>query len=292
MVESNSRVKINFIKLNQQELSSKIALLVSNKERIIFWKASPRYYEGRAQKFNIGQKIFLTLDNVEINLKIVGERICLNFSINDVDYFLRARVVEQDDNNQGLIFELEEECFRIEKRSRERLQAYPLYQIYSYIKYQKPKASNIVFFNKNEEKSRNFFSEIDNAKKGKLNQMAQDLYKDDDEDLIGFRVEDISSSGLSFFASSKEKEQILDGFGEEKFTMVLNFEMQVFNLEEANIVYKISYINPQFSGVPMYKIGVSFKPLPSLKRRIEELSGVTVDLVDYQKEFEEFIKNE
>ena len=70
------------------------------------------------------------------------------------------------------------------------------------------------------------------------------------------------------------------------------FEMQVFNLEEAHIVYKINYINTQFSGVPMYKIGITFKTSPSLKRKIEDHSGITVDLLDYQKEFEEFIKNE
>ena len=68
--------------------------------------------------------------------------------------------------------------------------------------------------------------------------------------------------------------------------------MQVFNLEEAIIVYKMNYINAQLSGVPMYKVGINFKHSPSLKRKIEDISGITVDLVDYQKEFEEFIKNE
>ena len=68
--------------------------------------------------------------------------------------------------------------------------------------------------------------------------------------------------------------------------------MQIFNLTEAAIVYKMNYINSQLSGVPMYKVGVQFKHSPSLKKKIEEVSGITVDLVDYQKEFEEFIKNE
>ncbi|MBY0415334.1 MAG: hypothetical protein K2Q18_14275, partial [Bdellovibrionales bacterium] len=90
----------------------------------------------------------------------------------------------------------------------------------------------------------------------------------------------------------KEKENILDKIKDQTFSLVLNFEMQVFNLAEASVVYKINYINTQFSGVPMYKIGVNFKPSPSLKRKIEDLSGITVDLADYHKEFEEFIKNE
>jgi hypothetical protein len=68
--------------------------------------------------------------------------------------------------------------------------------------------------------------------------------------------------------------------------------MQVFNLEEAVVVYKINYINSQFSGIPMFKVGINFKHSPSLKRKIEDISGITVDLINYQKEFEEFIKNE
>lgn len=285
--------KINFIKLNQEELSTKIALLVSEQSRIIFWKAAPRYFEGKATKFDIRQnKTYLTISKCNIHLRLSSERICLNFTLNDIEYFLRGKVVEQLEDNLEMIIELEEHCFRVEKRSKERLIAYPVYEIYAYLKYEKEKKDNVVFFNKKEQQSRDFFSEIDNIQKNKIQALTEDLHLEDAEDLIGFRVEDISPTGLSFFASHKEKENILDAFKDRSFTLVLNFEMQVFNLEEATIVYKINYINSQFSGVPMFKIGINFKPSPSLKRKIEDISGITVDLADYQKEFEEFIKNE
>lgn len=288
-----SRAKINFIKLNQEELSAKIALLVSETSRVIFWKTAPRYYEGKAFLFEVRQKkTYLTVSDCNIHLRLVGERICLNFSINDIDYFLRGKVLEQTEANMQMIVELEEYCFRVEKRSRERLLTYPVYEVYAYLKYAKNPSSNVVFFNKKEQQSRDFFSEIDNLQKNKIQSLTSDLHLGESEDLVGFRVEDLSSSGLSFFANTKEKENILDALEENKFSLVLNFEMQVFNLEEASIVYKISYINSQFSGIPMYKIGITFKPSPSLKRKIEDHSGITVDLIDYQKEFEEFIKNE
>lgn len=293
MASDSPRAKINFIKLNQEELSAKIALLVSDGSRIIFWKAAPRYYEGKAAAFEIRQKkTYLTIGDCNIHLRLVGERICFNFIINDIEYFLRGQVMEQMEDNLQMIVELEEHCFRVEKRSRERLITYPVYEVYAYLKYQKTPDTNVVFFNKKEQKSRDFFSEIDNLQKNKLKALSEELQVEDTEDLIGFRVEDISSSGLSFFASTKEKENILDTLSESNFSLMLNFEMQVFNLEDAHVVYKINYINSQFSGIPMYKIGITFKPSPSLKRKIEDISGITVDLFNYQKEFEEFIKNE
>lgn len=292
MASNSPRAKINFIKLNQEELSAKIALLVSEHSRIIFWKSAPRYFEGKAASFELRQrKTYLTIGDCNIHLRLVGERICFNFTVNDIEYFLRGQVMEQLEDNLQMVVELEEHCFRVEKRSRERLHTYPVYEVYAYLKYHKEPDTNVVFFNKKEQKNRDFFSEIDNMQKNKIRALSDDLHVEDTEDLIGFRVEDISSNGLSFFANTKEKENILDTL-ENNFSLMLNFEMQVFNLEEAHVVYKISYINSQFSGVPMYKIGITFKPSPSLKRKIEDISGITVDLVDYQKEFEEFIKNE
>jgi len=292
MVES-SRAKINFIKLTSQELSSKIALLVSNHDRVIFWKTSPRYFEGRATAFLVkNQQTCLVLERVGIPIRVVGETVCLNFTLNDIEYFLRGKVVEQLEDDPQIKIELEEHCFRVEKRSRERLLTYPVYEVYTYLKFQKANKANVIFFNKGEQKTRDFFSEIDNLQKNKMASISQELAVGDEEDLIGFRVEDLSSNGLSFFASAKEKELVLDVLEKEAFSLVLNFEMQVFNLDEAVIVYKMNYINAQFSGVPMYKVGINFKHSPSLKRKIEEVSGITIDLLDYQKEFEEFIKNE
>lgn len=293
MASSSPSAKINFIKLNQEELSTKIALLVSKNSKTKYWKIAPKYFEGKAAAFEIRQrKTYLTINECDTHLHLVGSRICLNFIINDVEYFLRAIVLEQIENDKQIIVELEEHCFRAEKRSKERLITYPIYEVYAYLKYQKEPSSNVVFFNKKDQKNRDFFSEIDNIQKNKIKALSDDLQVEDTEDLIGFRVEDISTSGLSFFASTKEKELILDKFSNNSFDLMLNFEMEVFNLEETQIVYKISYINSQFSGIPMYKIGITFKPSPNLKKKIEDISGITLDLIDYQKEFEEFIKNE
>ena len=184
---SVSRAKINFIKLNQEELSAKIALLVSESSRIILWKAAPRYYEGKATNFEIRQKkTYLTIGDCNIHLRLSSERICFNFTINDIDYFLRGKVVEQVEDMMEMIVELEEHCFRVEKRNKERLITYPVYEVYAYLKYQKAKSNNVVFFNKKEQKSRDFLSEIDNIQKNKILQMAENVHVEDSEELVGF----------------------------------------------------------------------------------------------------------
>ena len=291
MAES-SRAKINFIKLTTEELSRKIALLVSNQSRIIYWKNSPRFYEGVAGSFDYDKKIILKIEKNQLSANLQDERICLNFIINDIDYFLRGKVLSYDQEYDQLLVELEEDCFRAEKRNKERLRVFPVYDVMVYFKFKRIEEKNIIFLNKKEQTNRDFFAEIDNIQKNKIAGLARELEISDEEDLIGFRIEDISSNGLSFFATTKEKEKVLDRVATEELALIVVFEREVYQLQNASFVYKMNYINSQFSNMPMYKVGMNFKASASLKKKIEDVSGVTVDLINYQNEFEEFMKNE
>ena len=291
MVES-SRAKINFIKLTPEELSRKIALLVSKQSRIIYWKNSPRFYEGIAGSFSFDKKIILKIERNQLSVNLLGERICLNFVLNEIDYFLRGKVLSYDEEYDQLVVELEEDCFRAEKRNKERVRVFPVYDVMAYFKFKRAEDKNIIFLNKKEQLNQDFFAEIDNIQKNKIAGLTKELELADDEDLIGFRVEDLSSNGLSFFATTKEKEKVLDKVDLKELPLIIIFEGQVYQLRDASFVYKINYINSQFSNMPMYKVGMNFKPSAALKKKIEEVSGVTVDMVNYQSAFEEFMKNE
>ena len=292
MVESKSKPNIHFTKLNKEELSNKIALLVSNRSRIIFWKSTPHFYEGLAFNLKKEQGLVLSLSNVISLKKFANEKICLNCVIEDIDYFFSAKIVEHDDENQMIFIELFEDCFRLEKRSRERLQAYPKYDVYAYIKYFIDAPKNVISFNKNEQKSNDFLSKLNDDRLKKLISDAELFDIGEEEDIVGFRVEDISSTGISFFASVAEKNKIIDSLQDKKFSFTINFGAQPFSINDAKVVYVIDYINPEFKGVTMYKVGVSFTHSPSLKRKIEDESGLDLNINDYRKEFEEFIKND
>ncbi len=88
MVESDSDKKvkpnIQFKKLTHTELSSKIALLVSKRSRVIFWKNTPSYYEGLAFSQKSEEGIVFVLSNVESLVKIKQDKICLNVTIDDI----------------------------------------------------------------------------------------------------------------------------------------------------------------------------------------------------------------
>jgi hypothetical protein len=292
MVESKIKPNINFIKLSNEELSSKIALLVSKRTRVIFWKSAPSYQEGLAYKFQNNDQVTLILSDVKSIKKYSNEKICLNFIIDEVDYFFSGKVLEHDDENLMLFVELHDECFRLEKRSRERLPTYPKYEVFAYLKYLVDSPKNVIHFNKTEQKSKDFLSKLNDERLKKIIDLSDDLEINDEEDLVGFRVEDISSTGLSFFATQVEKEKILDKIGSAAFNLTINFVMQPFTFKDAKIVYAIDYINPDFKGVIMYKVGITFPHSPSLKRVIEDVSGINLTINDFRTEFEEFIRND
>lgn len=281
--------KINFIKLTNQELSNKVALLVLNKARVIFWKTSPRYLEGNAISFNDNK---LILKTTGIQVRLLDEQVCLNFNLNNMEYFVKGKVLSQIEELGEIEIEVFEQCFRVEKRDYERVQVYPYYDVYVYLKYNEEKQENIYFLNKSVQKSNDLFTNIKELEKQKLAVLSTELMTEKDEELVGFRVEDISSAGLCFLVSAKEKEQIISRFTGTSFNLLLSFGSNTYHLKEVQIVYQVNYINQQFAGVSMFKIGITFKEDPALSLKIKELTGHDDKLLDYPKEFEEFIKNE
>jgi hypothetical protein len=297
MVESDSDKKvkpnIQFKKLTPSELSSKIALLVSARSRVIFWKSTPTYYEGIAfsQKENDG--IVLVISNVESLVKIKQDKVCLNVTIDEIEYFLSGNVVEHDDFNQMIFVKMSDECFRLENRERERVQVYPNYDFYCYIKYLINSPQNIILFNQKEDKkNKDFINLLNDERKKKIISNTPSISLEDEEDIIGFRIEDISSIGLSIIVSSAEKEKIIDRIDHKNVSLTISLGTNSIGILNAKIVYTIDYINMNFKDSGMYKIGISFNHSPTLKRTLEDVTGADLSNSDYYKLFEEYIRNE
>lgn len=297
MVESDNDKKvkpnIQFKKLTQSELSSKIALLVSKRSRVIFWKNTPNYYEGLAFSQKNEDGIVFVLSHVESLVKIKQDKICLNVTIDEIEYFLSGKVVEHDDFNQMLFIKMSDECFRLESRERERIQAYPNFDFYCYIKYLIDSPQNVISFNQKEDKkNKEFINLLIDEKKKKILADSPTINLDDEEDILGFRIEDISSIGLSIIVSSSEKEKVIDKIDANNFNLTISLGANSISIHNAKIVYAIDYINLNFKDSGMFKIGISFNHSPSLKRILEDVTGVDLSNSDYYKLFEDYIRNE
>ena len=280
--------KINFIQLTDQEISSKMNILVRNKARIIFWKNSPRYFEGTVVSHN--DKLIITTHDLPIKLR--DDQICMNFTLNQLEYFIKGKVVAHRDQLEELEISIFDQCFQIEKRDFKRIQMYPYHDAYVYLKYTEEKSANVVFLNKAEQKKNDLFGNIRELEKQKLAALSHDLITNEDEELIGFRVEDLSATGLCFLVSQKEKEHILSNLIGTTFNLHLSIGSRTYLLTNIKIIYQINYIHQHFAGVQMFKIGITFKENAHLSEKVKELIGHDDKILDYQKEFEEFIKNE
>lgn len=285
MVESSPH-KYNFLKLNKDELVNKLAHALNNSLTIIFWKHSPRFYDGNITSTEYKNKklsIVLKFDFLPVKLDL--QEICLNFSIKEVEYFLKAKVEHQNDDEKLIILEVVEPSYRVEKRLQERVITYPKYQCFLYLRYQKDIVEkNILFLNKKEAKEDKIFKLL----REKENQFSTE----ESEDLFGLRVEDLNADGLAGVCSQNEYEEVVIKFREGKHLATLMFETRSFAIQELNLVYAIDYISPSFNSLKMKKLGFSFKHNISLKRELEDVTGIALDMHDYRSEFEDFIKNE
>lgn len=285
MVESSPH-KYNFLKLNLQELINKLALAIQDSTKIVFWKHNPRYYEGHLISHQYSPnnlRVVLKFDFLPVQM--TDFEICLNFSLNEVEYFIKAKVLLQNEDEKVLELIIQEPAYRVEKRLQERILTYPRYQCFLYIRYEKySPEENVLFLNKKDTQENAFFK--------KLSMKNSIQTENDDEEVYGLRIEDINADGLAGISSVTEYEEILKSFKDKTFSAVLMFETKSFTLAEIKMVYAMDYISPYFNNIKMKKLGFSFKHSASLKRELEDLTGIVLELTDYRNEFEEFIKNE
>lgn len=285
MVESSPH-KYNFLKLNLQELINKLALAIQDSTKIVFWKHNPRYYEGYLLSHHYSPdnlRVVLKFDFLPVQM--TDFEICLNFSLNEVEYFIKAKVHLQSEEEKILELEILEPAYRVEKRLQERILTYPRYQCFLYIRHEKEKSDeNVLFLNKKDNQENAFFKKL--SAKNSIHT------ETDDEEVYGLRVEDINADGLAGISSVTEYEEILKPFKNKTFNAVLMFETKSFTLSDIKMVYAMDYISPFFNNIKMKKLGFSFKHSASLKRELEDLTGTVLELTDYRSEFEEFIKNE
>lgn len=287
MDEGSKSSNINFIKLNIKELSSKIALLISEAHNVNFWKKYPTHYNAKIINFNqTEQTLILKAESFYLDIK--SDYLFVNFLLREMSYFLKGKVIDQNKNDNTITLKIHDEIFRAEKRKQERLMTFPVYNVFAYLRYKLPIASNVIPFGRKKDQVDDFLSQIDKMEKSQF----VDDEETDDFELLGFRVDNLSSNGMSFFASKNEVDKIKHSIDQNTFELMLSFEGQIFNLKNSRVVYSVDYINKTMPRQHMFRVGIEFEFNQEIQQLIVNRTGESLELEDFQKEFEEFIKDE
>jgi len=282
----------NFVELEWKELSEDISSLVASKAEVKIWEKgdlpdlcevvnSHSNDEGEA----FCQQLRLRLGKVDDSWKT--KDLFLQFSLGGLDYFTKGKIVEVL-GNEDFWFEMNPHVFKMEKRGDERLLTYPNFQVYSYFKVQKQvNTENLIFLNKHIEENHQAFKKFQELSNEEILDAQDRVESDQEDELIGFRALDISSSGIAFLVNEKEKAYFGSDVGELNITLL--FEKSVFKLSNAKMVYNVDYVNPRMGNLPMAKIGFTFDENPDLSiliaQKIKETGGG-----DAHKDFENFVE--
>ena len=279
MVESS---KEKFTGLNVSEITSKISSFINGEKPIRVWSRGEEPVLAFVRGYE-KQVITLDISTSLIESHQFEERVFVNFSYNGVDFFAKGDLVS--DENGKVIISLGDEVFKSEKRSNERLLTFPHHQVYAYFKvYSDENSSNIISLNR-------FNEAPSGALDTFVSERMKNIVSDDDgvSELMGFRILDISSNGLSFCANNRETGYFvgLEDEGEVEFTLM--FEEKPYSLKCAEIVYIVDYVNTRASKVPMKKIGLHFKENENLKNNLSSFMDSSGVFREVDKNIESFL---
>jgi hypothetical protein len=280
--------KVKFIELSWDEILTKLTGVASKSMPLKCWIKNSDPVEVIPTAVEKKSDHILVLTNIDDLGNTFGDKeIMLNFQANGVDYFTTALLF--DDKGPGNGFALSKSVYKAEKRTSERLLAFPHHQIYVYFKFEldKKTESNIISLNKYREENSKIFEKFSELKAKQELSNIDELKDFTGDKLMGFRVLDLSLNGVSFL--SNETEAKFFGDKEKSHDLVVLVNGESFRLDEAKLVYKVDYLNPRANSVSMYKVGFQFDDNKRFKESLTGLIASYDNLEELKSEFELFI---
>lgn len=233
------------------------------------------------------ENIILNIRAEEISAGYVNRQLLLNATVKGVDYFTKGVVLQVEDGKFELA--LSENVFKLEKRTSERLLAFPHHQIYAYFKFATKDAAeaNVVSLNRFKEENKKIYEKFQSLKNQNEIASIEELKEFNPDDLVGFRALDLSLNGVSFLANQNEATFFSDKKKEIDFVILV--DGKPYRLNRAKVVYKVDFLNPRAGSVSMFKIGLQFDDNKSFKTDLKGLIESYDNLEELQREFEEYL---
>ena len=281
----------NFVELSWSELTETLEELVQHQSEVKLWQkdVSPdlcKIVNGHLEEEDEKtQQLRLSHEKIDSSWK--DREFFIQFAWSGIEYFSKGKVIEVLGNHECW-FEMNPHVFRVEKRENERVSTFPSLQVYAYFKLAEDQGpSNVVFLNKHIEEDHSIFKKFEKLTKKEILEAQDSMESDKNDQIIGFRVLDISSNGVSFLVNEEESELFAQQ-SQYEFTLLL--EGEVFYISNAKIVYNVDYVNPRAGNASMYKVGLNFELNQKLGEKVQQLIKDRDEDDKVLKDFENFAK--
>ncbi|MBT3584239.1 MAG: hypothetical protein HN509_05000 [Halobacteriovoraceae bacterium] len=272
-----------FSQLSAKEVHNKLLSISSSKKSLQVWQKGHEAFSSKLKDATLEGHLELCLFNEDAREHPLESEYYLNFSDGNLEYFLIGTVFKAGPDEFWL--NIQDEIFRREKRIEERLLTYPHRQSYLYFKqtdHDVEGSENVIFLSKDGGKK------TFKTKEGMSN-LPEEM-KGQREELIGFRVLDISSEGVSALASHEEV--LFFNHSDSIYSYKILLEGKTFTITGSELVYKVDYMNPRVKNSSHYKIGFKFNQDEEVKSLIEKVIEESNTFQERTREFENFIKDE
>jgi len=284
--QDNDRVK--FIELKWEEVLNKLSNMVLKQVPLKCWEKKTDAIDLTIRSVDKrDDHILLVMNEGNLTSRFSSNTIMLNFKVNGVDYLTTASLADGEDADRGLI--INQQIFKAEKRTSERLLAFPHHQIYVYFKFELDvkSESNIISLNKYREENEKMFQRFSELKAKQELENIDELKDFTGDKLMGFRALDLSLNGVSFLANEGEANFFIDRNKAHDLVVLVNGVS--YRLHKAKLVYKVDYLNPRANSVSMYKIGFQFDDNKEFKLSLKGLIENFDNTEELKSEFELFL---
>ncbi|MBA2404546.1 MAG: hypothetical protein H0V66_07235, partial [Bdellovibrionales bacterium] len=236
-----------FSKLDPMEKTSRLVQLGVSKSEVTVW------VKGQKQKFNFRVLEFdknrseIILDTKE-NVFPKGTSLLCSFELRGMYFF--TQVTANRSIVDHFILESKAELFKSEKRGSYRLLTFPIYEVYSEFDlgeaYEGGKVIDLKSRTNQTTLFKNFLNLIEKKEDEKQHQT------------VSFRVQDLSTSGLSLHIGELESQFFSKDFIYKDVR--IKFPDQIIIIPEVKVVYFVDYIADK--NMKKFKVGLHFPNMP------------------------------
>ncbi len=280
------RNKVSFTLFNQEEKLSKLRQMILLEARIQLW------LRGDSKKVIFSPKKLIK-DGVELHVsdedaikRYLGNDVLFNADLHGLKIFGQGKLEKKE--NRILLGSVSK-IYKCERRENYRFSTYLSHNAKIYFQVDKQELDEqkkvLDFRRQNSGEQTNIFRSF-------LRLVDCDdstvLESDGDQNIVAYRIFDISASGVAFKISEYERKWFDGKEKLGKFSIL--FADTEYLIPFGKIIYVVDFVDPDKQGLKLFKVGVQFGNVPDgLYAKLTRQITKELHESDGNKEFENFL---